>query len=466
MTTRPIHAILIGAGNRGADSYAPYALQHPQELRFVAVAEPDPVRRARFASAHNIPIERQFSGWEELLDRPPLGEAALVCTQDWQHTAPALAAMRAGYHVLLEKPMAPTEKECRTLVKTSEETGQQLHICHVLRYTAHGKKLSEILHSGQLGEIVDIDHRENVSWWHMAHSFVRGAWRNADQSNPMILAKCCHDLDFLPWISGQTCVRLSSTGSLLEFKADHAPAGAPKRCTDGCPVQASCIYYAPWLYMELVPFWRSFVATGQGLPAALIRTYLKSPQLIRAASAVVPFLRQVTQYRGWPLGVLAEDPTPENILHALQTGPYGRCVYACDNNVVDHQVVMMEFSGGASVTLTMHGHSHIEYRSTKVEGTRGRLMAELGNGGAWITVDDHRSGKRQRFNTSGPTGEGHGGGDAELMAGFVASVRGQAAPLTPARESLASHLLAFAAETSRLKHSVVETSDFFPGKPA
>ncbi len=464
MPSHPIHAVLIGAGNRGADSYAPYALEHPDEIRFVAVAEPNPVRRERFAAAHNIPAANQFTTWEEMLQRPSLGEAALVCTQDWQHTAPALTAMRAGYHVLLEKPMAPTEKECRELVQTSEKTGCQLHICHVLRYTAHGKKMYEILHSGQLGEIIDIDHRENVSWWHMAHSFVRGAWRNSDQSNPMILAKCCHDLDFLPWVSGQTCERLSSTGNLLEFNSDHAPTGAPPRCTDGCPAQTTCIYYAPWLYLDLVPFWRSFEATNHGLPAALIRAYLKAPGLFRAAAALIPPLRQVTHYRGWPLSVVAEDPTPENVLHELQTGPYGRCVYACDNNVVDHQAVMMEFSQGTSVTLTMHGHSHIEYRTTKVEGTRGRLMAELGNGGAWITVDDHRSGKHQRFDTSGPTGKGHGGGDAELMAGFVASLRGKAAPLTTARESLASHLLAFAAETSRLDHTVIDTHAFFPEK--
>lgn len=469
--TKPIEAILIGAGQRGAESYAPYALQHPDQLRFVAVAEPDPGRRARFAAQHGIPPDRQCEFWEELLARPQFAEAVLVCTQDWQHTAPAMAAMQAGYHVLLEKPMATTADECRQLVRTSEETNRQLHICHVLRYTKHFQTMRKILQSGVLGEVIDVAHRENVGYFHMAHSYVRGNWRNSSQSSPMILAKCCHDFDILLWLLSELsqpggpparkCLRLSSAGSLAHFRPENAPPGAPQRCLEGCPASKSCLYYAPWIYLDLVPFWRSFTETATGFPAWATRTYLEKPWLIRGLAKIFPPLRQITEYRGWPLSVLTPDPTRENILKALQEGPYGRCVYHCDNDVVDHQTVLMEFEGGLPVTLTMHGHSHIEYRTTRIEGTRARLLAEFGNGGSFIQIDEHHNDRTTRYNTSPSGSSGHGGGDHALMKAFVDSIRGRGeGAFTMARAALTSHLMAFAAEEARLNGGVVEAEAF------
>jgi predicted dehydrogenase len=455
----PIQAVLIGAGQRGSEAYAPYALLHPEQIRFVAVAEPNQNRRQAFARRHHISPENQFSSWEELLAlRPALGEAALVCTQDWQHVQPSLAALQAGYHVLLEKPMATTENDCRGLVQASREAGRQLHICHVLRYTRHFKQMREIVQSGRLGEVIDVDHRENVAFWHMAHSYVRGNWRSSRQSSPMILAKCCHDLDILPWVLNRRCERLSSVGGLSHFKPENAPAGAPARCLDGCPASQTCPYFAPWLYLGLTPLWRSFVDTASGPEKAAMQIYLKAPWLIRLLSPLSADLRILSNYQSWPVSVLADDPTPEKVLEALRSGPYGRCVYHCDNDVVDHQVVSMEFTGGLSVSLGMHGHSHNEYRTTRIEGTRGRLLAEFGLGGAWIQVDEHRSDRRTRYNTSAAAGSGHGGGDFELMAAFIESLRGGDAETarTTAEQALESHLLAFAAEKARLEGQVVQ----------
>lgn len=459
---QPIQAVLIGAGQRGAESYAPYALKYPERLKFVAVAEPDPVRRERFALAHAIPLENRFESWEALLQRPAFGRAALVCTQDWQHTAPALAAMQAGYHVLLEKPMATTAEECRLLVQSSEETGRQLHICHVLRYTPHFRKLREVIQSGVLGEIIHVSQRENVGWWHMAHSYVRGNWRNSRESSPMILAKCCHDLDILPWMLGRRCEQLSSVGSLSHYRPENAPPGAPARCTDGCPVGDSCPYNAPWIYIGLTPFWRSFVEGAGGFERLAAGAYLRFPQPVRAAGQVAPVLRQMTEYSGWPLSVLAADPTPENLMAALRTGPYGRCVYHCDNDVVDHQVVSMVFEGGVSVTLTMHGHAHTEHRSTRIEGSRGSLDAYFGPGGSQIVVDEHRSDRRTRYDTSSGHHEGHGGGDFGLVAAFLDSLQGNSggAAASTARAALESHLMAFAAEQARLQGCVLRREAF------
>ena len=459
---KPVEAILIGAGQRGAAAYGPYALLHPDQLRFVAVAEPNPARRARFAAQHNIPPERQFESWEALLEQPQMSEAALVCTQDWQHTAPTLAALDAGYHVLLEKPMATTSEECRLLVQRAEEFGRQLHICHLLRYTRHFQKMREVIQSGVLGDVIDVAHRENVNFWHMAHSYVRGNWRNSAETSPMILAKCCHDFDILLWLlendqGSRKVLRLSSEGALTHFRAQNAPPGAPLRCTDGCPVAETCPYYAPWIYGTLEPVWRDVASSATGLPLLAVNAYLRQPGLVRSAAKVAPILRQITEYRGLPISAVAHDPTPENVMQALREGPYGRCVYHCDNNVVDHQVVLMRFEDDITVTLTMHGHSHNECRTTRIEGTRGRLMAHMGTGGSHIIVDEHRSGRRTRYNTGAIDSNGHGGGDHALIAAFVKSIHGSGeSARTTARQSLASHLLAFAAETARLEGRIIE----------
>lgn len=464
---KPVRAVLIGAGQRGSEAYAPYALKHPDQLRFVAVAEPDEQRRSRFALTHAIPREYCFESWEELMEHPQLSEAAIIATQDWLHTRPTIAALKKGYHVLLEKPMATRPEECRQLVEESERNERQLHICHVLRYTRHAGKLREIVQSGILGEIIDVDHRENVSFWHMAHSYVRGNWRNSEQSSPMILAKCCHDLDILPWILGQWPIRLSSSGELTHFRADKAPVKTPERCVEGCPIEKECPYSAIHVYVEMLPFWHSYSQTCTNpVNKAIIAEYMRRPALIRFLARFFPLLKQVTEYKGWPLTVLTQDPTPEKVVQAIQWGPYGRCVYHCDNDVVDHQVVSMQFEQGTTVTLTMHGHSHIEHRSTRIEGTRGRLMGVLGNGGGWITVEEHRSRKKKFIDTSPPAGEGHGGGDSQLMAEFVNAVREGGYPENiqrAAREALFSHLLAFAAEEARLQKKVIEISheEFF-----
>ncbi|RLC55290.1 MAG: gfo/Idh/MocA family oxidoreductase, partial [Chloroflexota bacterium] len=250
--SQPFTAILIGAGNRGHDAYGAYALRHPDEIRFVAVAEPHDIRRARFAQAHGIPPERQFHTWEDLLALGKIADAALICTLDRMHVEPTLAALEAGYDVLLEKPMATTVADCVRLVQTAERTGRLLQICHVLRYTPFFSILHDIVASGRLGDIITVEHRENVTFWHMAHSYVRGNWRNSRIESPMILAKCCHDMDILFWNLGPV-KRLSSFGSLIHYRAEKAPPGAPARCTDGCPHQAECPWSAPRLYLDLIP---------------------------------------------------------------------------------------------------------------------------------------------------------------------------------------------------------------------
>jgi predicted dehydrogenase len=411
----PIEAVLIGAGQRGTFAYGAYAVQHPEEIRFVAVAEPDPERRARFAEVHNLPSDRCFESWEDLIAAGRLAPALVCCTLDRMHVAPALAALGAGYHVLLEKPIAISPEDCVRVVQASERAGRVLMIGHVLRFTPFFSTLHKVLRSGRLGEIVTIEHRENVAYWHMAHSFVRGNWGNAERSSPMILSKCCHDLDLLVWMmEGRPVTRLHSFGSLMHFRPEHAPPGATGRCTDGCPAADACAFYAPRLYL--------------------------------------------TDDVGWPTSAISTDTAYESRLQALRAGPYGRCVYRVDNDVVDHQVVSMEHVGGAVTTLVMHGHSHEEGRTMRYDGTRATLRASfLHSAPPEITIYDHLTGTNEEVPLSAGRENGHGGGDGGLMHAFCQAVRNpKGDTLTSARISLESHLLAFAAERSRLMGTVVD----------
>ncbi len=460
----PLSAIMIGAGERGYAAYGPYALAHPDEIQFTAVAEPTPARRLRFAEAHGIAPERRFDTWDELLDRGKIADVALVCTMDTLHAAPAAAALEVGYDVLLEKPMATTLAECVGLVRAAERSGRLLQVAHVLRYTSFFSKVHAIVASGRLGDIVTVEHRENVAYWHMAHSYVRGNWRRRDLSSPMILAKCCHDLDILTWNLG-CCAQLSSIGSLLHYRAENAPPGAPERCTDGCPAADDCPWYAPRFYIDLIPLMhvaRRSPDVGQRVAA---RLSLQCPELLHLIRRLVP----AADYRGWPVSTISEDTSPQARQHALETGPYGRCVYRCDNDVVDHQTVNMAFESGASVVLVMHGHSHEEARTMRYEGTRATLRGKFAYGiDDVLEIHDHRTGEVERMDLTGPAGgtTGHGGGDEGVMASFVrAASRAHADAndrpgLTTARESLEGHLMAFAADRARLEGSVIEMAGF------
>lgn len=439
--SRPLELVLIGAGNRGARAYASYAFAHPDEVRFVGVAEPDPIRRRRFSDDHDLDESACFEDWHELLDRGQMGDAAIITTQDQMHVEPAVAAMEAGYHVLLEKPMAHTLEGCVELVQTAERTGRTLQICHVLRYSPFWRTLHRVLESGRLGDIITVEHRENVAYWHMSHSFVRGNWRNTAESSPMILAKCCHDLDILVWNLNSPVRKLSSVGSLLHYRADQVGPEIPLRCTDGCPIEEQCPFSAIGIYLDMRPFdYLRQNAESQGID-------LESPNT-------------------WPFIVLSPDVSRAGRLEALKNGPYGRCVYHCDNDVVDHQLVTMQLESGTSVVLAMHGHSNEEHRSMRYDGTRATLRARFGQTSE-VTVHDHLTNTVETIpitqdSASGdgrPSG-GHGGGDHGLMNDFVRVLRGEAEALTSARVSLESHLLAFAAEEARLNHSVINMDDY------
>lgn len=416
MSQKPVRVLIVGAGSRGS-TYAGFANAHPERMQVVGVAEPRDFQRQRLVDTFAIPPENVFKDWQEAAARPRFADAVIIATQDAMHADPAVTFAGLGYAMLLEKPMAPTETDCRRIHYAVKTSGILFGVCHVLRYTSYTRAMKKIIDSGAIGEVISIQHLEPVGYWHMAHSFVRGNWRNQAESSFMLMAKSCHDLDWILHIMGTNCQSASSFGSLKHFRRDQQPAGASDRCLD-CAVEANCPYSAKKIYLGMLAKGRT----------------------------------------GWPLDVVTSVPTLESLTEALRTGPYGRCVYACDNDVVDNQVVNLLFEGGKTATFTMTGFTHLGHRKTRVFGTRGELTGD----GVNIEHLDFLTDEVKYIDTNA-TGDatalgGHGGGDYGVMDHFIAAVaqNDQSLILSGPDESLESHLMVFASEQARLEHRVVD----------
>lgn len=463
-----IKAVLIGAGNRGMTIYGNFALNYPEKLNFIAVAEPIKHRREKFAQLHKIPEDFQFEEWHELLNHKKLGDLVCIATQDQMHIEPALKAIEVGYDVLLEKPMAHTLNGCVEIVKKAEEKDKILGIAHVLRYTNFFSKIKENIDKGILGNVINITHRENVSWFHMAHSFVRGNWGNEQDSSPMILAKCCHDLDILYWLVGEKPKTLQSIGSLRHFKEENAPEGAPQYCLDGCPAKDNCLYYAPRIYVDIEPIIQVVKKSDNGLFKFFANLRKNHLGILKIFTTLIPPLRELRYWKAWPIeplyhNVEHEDYSDKAKLEILKDSPYGRCVYHCDNDVVDHQLVNIEFENGVTANLCMHGFSEKEGRTIRIDGTKATLFGDFSMSGEKIWICDHLTGEEkliyeQKLSLRMAS---HGGGDENFIDSFLQTLRSRKAePLTSARASLESHLMAFAAENSRLNESVINMIEF------
>ncbi|MCL2188691.1 MAG: Gfo/Idh/MocA family oxidoreductase [Defluviitaleaceae bacterium] len=398
-------AILIGAGQRGV-IYADYALTHPQDLEIVGVAEPDETRREQFRIKHNLPAEACFASWQDVFTRDKWADAVMICTQDTMHYEPFMQAVEKGYDMLLEKPLSPSERECIEMAEAAAKAGVKIVVCHVLRYTPLFAQVKQMITDGAIGDVVTFVHNENVGDIHHSHSFTRGNWRNTKESSPMILQKSCHDMDIIQWLVDKKCISLSSYGALTYFNAKNKPANAPLRCTDGCT--ENCPYDARKLYVQSENEWFRGVAAGKA------------------------------------------NPSNAEVEESIKKGPYGRCVFQCDNDVVDHQVVNLSFEDGVTVIFSMTSFTPETSRSFKIMGTKGQIKAHTQN--QMIHHTDFITREEKEIPVNRVDNSGHDGGDLGIMQNFCKYLRGEidASEVSEIAVSAQNHRLSFKAEESRL----------------
>jgi len=421
---KQLKVILIGAGDRGT-TYTDHMMDMPEKFKVVAIADPVKSRRDDIQKKHNIPDEMCFPDWPELLDMPKIADVAVIATMDRQHFAPAAKAISKKYHLLLEKPVCPTPEECLKLEALAKENGVQVVVCHVLRYTPFFNKLYDIIESGAIGEVVSVNHEEDVEIIHQSHSFVRGNWGNEERSSCMLLQKSCHDMDILQWLLGKKCTRVQSFGGIYYFNEAHAPEGAPERCIDGCPVGETCKFNSVKLYLE------------------------------DNHDAVSQWLRSTCTKEA--------NPTDEIVEKTLRTTEYGKCVFHCDNTVVDHQTANLEFEGGVTATFTMNAFNK-GGRFFHIFGTQGEIHAEMSKEEKPILVYDFDTKETTEHIVTGKEGitNGHGGGDVGILEALYNAACGEEVgrSLSDISVSVASHMIVFAAEKARKEGIVVDFNQY------
>lgn len=413
---KPVTAITLGAGNRGT-VYGNFASRFNDQLRIVGVAEPIPFRNERYAKQHSIAEAMRFDTWERVFDKPKFADAVIISTPDRLHYGPCMKALEMGYDILLEKPIAPTEKECRNILSLAKKTGRIVAVCHVLRYAPYFVQMKSLLSQGAIGEMISVQHLEPIEHTHMAHSYVRGNWHDSKETTPIILAKSCHDLDIIKWVIDKPCRQIVAMGDLKWFKKENAPQGSTGRCTDGCKVERTCPYSAIKEYYE----------------------------------------------RRSRLGVLdlPEDKSKHDavILERLKTTNYGRCVYRMNNDQPDHYITSIRFGDNITANFSMEAFTSYHGRRTRVMGAMGDMVGDMTE----LAVTDFRTGKvvklvPQYEDVEEYRNSGHGGGDWMLVRDFVQAVAQQNHSLLTStiEASIESHVMGFMAEKSRVTGKIMD----------
>ena len=424
---KPVTAVIVGGGHR-AIIYGDYSLKHPDELKIVGVADPMEERREMAMKRYGFPPENCFASAQELAARPKFADAVINGTMDHQHYATSVPLLERGYDMLLEKPFAVSEEEMRKLIRAVKENDSKVMVCHVLRYTPFYREIKRRILSGELGEIINVQMAEQVSYHHLSTSYVRGKWANSDRcKTSMLLAKSCHDIDVMMWLMGGVKPKtVCSFGSVFQFRPENAPENAGTRCLVDCPLVDVCRYSAKKLYYEHPNRWECYVWSE------------------------LEHLEKATDGDRW-----------NSLLHS----PYGRCIYKSDNNVVDHQSVLVNFENGATGTHNMIGGSARSARTIHIIGTKGELEGVFED--ETITVRkidaDADSGfTSETVDLSAVGEEGHGGGDDQLTADFVRFIATgeQSISCTAIGNSVAGHLTVFNADKSMAEGGAPVVCDF------
>ncbi len=416
---KQLKVILIGAGDRGT-TYTDIMAKYPELFKVVAVAEPIDSRREHVKQLHNIPDNMCFTDFKPLLALGKIADLAVIGTMDRDHFEPSMKCISLKYDLLLEKPITPTPEECVALCDWANKNKVKVVVCTVLRYTPLFQKLKEIIDSGKIGDVMSINHEECVGYTHQSHSFVRGRWGNSRRSSTMLLQKSCHDIDILQWLIGKKCKSVQSFGKRSHFRLENAPEGSPEYCIDGCPHAKNCKYDA-------------------------VRLYLNDKENMW-------FRRSSTDLY---------NPTDADVEKAIRTTQYGKCVYKCDNDVVDHQTVNMIFEDDITVTFTMTAFA-VDGRYINIMGTKGQIRACLGDNSPIKIFSFSNEFEEIESTGSNSITAGHGGGDEGIVKTLYDYItdnyNDNCVPTID--ESCYNHLIVFAAESSRKQNNVVNMENF------
>lgn len=425
MQSKPVTAVIVGAGHR-AFVYSELAKTNPDLLKIVGVADPNPVRRKKAMEYFGFSEDMCFDSAQALAEKGRLADAVINGTMDEQHLETAIPLLNAGYDMLLEKPFAVCEEDMRQIVDCAKKNNSKVMICHVLRYTPFYYAIKERIVNGEIGDIINIQMTEHVSYHHLSTSYIRGKWANSDKCHTtMLLAKCCHDIDLMMWFMSETKpVSISSFGSKFQFKPENAPENAGTICMKDCPLVDECVYSTKRLYIDHPDRWSFYV---------------------------------------WDALEGIENPTIDDKIALMKTyNPYARCIYKCDNNVVDHQSVLVNFASGATGTHNMVGGSAEPRRNIHIIGTKGEIFGNFEESKFTVlkinpSPDAHNEECDVEEIDLRVTGDmvgaygGHGGGDERLAEDFVKFIRGEQPSLacTSIFDSVAGHLCVYLADKSR-----------------
>ncbi len=405
---------VIGAGIRGFN-LARQLSTSDIPAKIIGVAEPNPNKKQLFANEFNLDDKYSFNDWQELVNSHIPCDAAIIATLDNQHTEPALAALDNGWHVLLEKPLSDHYEGCCQIVAKQKETGQVLSVCHSLRYMDAFVKVKNLIDNKVIGEIVHIEHMEGIGHFRFAHNYVRGRWAVKENNTFLLLHKCCHDIDYIYWLMNTRCERVSSFGSLKYFTTENAMQKNVSRCID-CDLKESCQYSALRIYVD-------------------------------------------GKLDEWPARDICEQHTKDAHYKAVSNGPYGKCVWAGTNDVVDHQVVMMEFKNGATATSTLTGYSATNGRRLRIQGTLGELLYDE----AQRTILISKFFEEKSEIISIPENNLYHPEDRDIVNNWLLSISSSEPQIAvDAQEAMKSHAIVFAAEKSRLEKRTIEMSEFYP----
>lgn len=397
---------IIGYGGRGR-LYSDI-LKNNKDAEICAICDCDEEKLSLAKKELGVCDSVLFASEEKFFLQEKLADILFVCTQDELHFGHAIKGLEKGYDLLLEKPIACSMEECKAIEAKAKALNRNIFVCHVLRYTPFYMEIKKQLDSGKFGKVISLSTTENVAYWHQAHSYVRGNWSNDNHATPMIIAKCCHDLDLISWFMDEACESVSSFGSLSVFKKENAPKESAEYCLQ-CPLKATCQYSAEKVY---------------------ITDRAKKGKL------------------GWPCDIIVNEPTVEKLYDVLQTSKYGKCVYKCDNNVVDHQVVNMQFKNGSTAQLTMTAFSEECFREIRLHCENGDIAGNMLDNVLTCNIFGKESYKVD-VNIESDTDYGHGGGDFGMMQTLIDFYKGESKLTTTIAESMQSHYIGFAAEQSR-----------------